>query len=201
MDDEDVAQAIQLEMTEMTKGGLIKASNVVNAVASPRLQELFKQIGISKPSISPWTARRWLCKLGWHYGRHRTGLYVDGHERPDVIEYRCVLISRWVTYEDRFCLDEEGFPLLLPLPLPLPLGQPTPGSLQAMRLILVTHDKSTFYQNDKRKTFWGHSSTTGTPTPKGEGYSIMVSDFLTAEWGPLWDEHRCANILSFITHN
>jgi hypothetical protein len=195
LDDEDIAQAIQLEMTEMTKGGLIKASDVVDAVASPRLQELFKQIRISKLSISPQTAQRWLCKLGWHYGWHRTGLYVDGHEHPDVIKYRCVFIDRWVTYEDRFHLNEEGFSLLLLL------RQPTPGSLQAMHLILVTYDKSTFYQNDKRKTFWGHSSTTGTPTPKGEGYFIMVSDFLTAEWGSLWDEHRCTNILSFITHN
>jgi hypothetical protein len=52
-------------------------------------------------------------------------------------------------------------------------------------LILVTHDESTFYLNDQRKTFWQHEGAKAVPPPKGEGASIMVSDFLTAEWGRL----------------
>ena len=30
------------------------------------------------------------------------------------------------------------------------------------------------------------------PKPKGEGQSLMVSDFLTAEWGRLRNNNRCA---------
>ena len=33
------------------------------------------------------TARKWLARLGWIWGRDRKG-YVDGHERVDVVEYR-----------------------------------------------------------------------------------------------------------------
>jgi hypothetical protein len=56
------------------------------------------------------------------------------------------------------------------------------------RLILVTHDESVFYQNDFRKTHWIASTSKATPLPKGDGQSIMVSDFLTAEWGHLLDK-------------
>ena len=55
------------------------------------------------------------------------------------------------------------------------------------RLILVTHDESVFYQNDFRKTHWIASTSKATPLPKGDGQSIMVSDFLTSEWGRLLD--------------
>ncbi|CAJ0645936.1 7905_t:CDS:2 [Entrophospora sp. SA101] len=38
--------------------------------------------------ISEKTARRWLKGLGWKFGTYKKGLYNDGHERPDVVEYR-----------------------------------------------------------------------------------------------------------------
>ena len=69
--------------------------------------------------------------------------------------------------------------------MPLPKGFPVPGG--RFRLILITHDESMFYQNDQRKTLWAHDSQKPTPRPKGEGQTIMVSDFLTSEWGPLRD--------------
>ena len=37
--------------------------------------------------ISFNTARKWLARLGWIWGRDRKG-YVDGHERGDVVDYR-----------------------------------------------------------------------------------------------------------------
>ena len=70
-------------------------------------------------------------------------------------------------------------------PLPLPNGFPVPSG--RFRFILVTHDESTFYQNDLRKTNWAHASTKATPRQKGDGQSLMVSDFLTSEWGHLCD--------------
>jgi hypothetical protein len=51
--------------------------------------ELFPRIhlwvgcGISLP-----TARRWLHKEGFKYINHKKGLYFDGHDQPDVVEYR-----------------------------------------------------------------------------------------------------------------
>jgi hypothetical protein len=51
---------------------------------------------------------------------------------------------------------------------------------QPFRIILVTHDESTFHANDHHKigwSGWSHKSATGKPQAKGEGESIMVSDF------------------------
>lgn len=41
----------------------------------------------SKP-LCERTARRWLVKLGWHRTTIKKGVYLDGHERPDVVKYR-----------------------------------------------------------------------------------------------------------------
>ena len=73
-----------------------------------------------------------------------------------------------------------------------------PGAIGHFRLILVTHDKSTFYQNDQHQIYWGCLGKNVTPKPKGEGLTLMVSDFLTADWGPLHDDDRCV-ITTFFT--
>lgn len=39
-------------------------------------------------SISEATAVRWLMKLGFKLSRVQKGVYVDGHEQPDVVEAR-----------------------------------------------------------------------------------------------------------------
>lgn len=41
-----------------------------------------------KSHLSERTARRWLVKLGWRRVELRKGVYMDGHERADVVEYR-----------------------------------------------------------------------------------------------------------------
>ncbi|KIM76951.1 hypothetical protein PILCRDRAFT_26353, partial [Piloderma croceum F 1598] len=50
--------------------------------------ELFPQIHLRVGcGISLATARRWLHKEGFKYIHHKKGLYFDGHDRPDVVEY------------------------------------------------------------------------------------------------------------------
>ena len=45
----------------------------------------------SAPSkITARTARRWLHKLGFEKVSSKKGIYIDGHERADVVEYRKV---------------------------------------------------------------------------------------------------------------
>ena len=53
---------------------------------------------------------------------------------------------------------------------------------------MATHDKSTFYTNDKRKSRWSHKSDTLALVRKGEGLSIIAAGFLTSEWGHLTSE-------------
>jgi hypothetical protein len=38
--------------------------------------------------ISKCTAHHWLIKLGWRQTIVWKGVYMDGHERNDVVEYR-----------------------------------------------------------------------------------------------------------------
>ncbi|KAL1669056.1 hypothetical protein GGF50DRAFT_44924 [Schizophyllum commune] len=179
LNDEDFSSRIQLILSERVKaGGYITARDVCEIVASEEMQTIFKKAGVNKPSISERTGRRWLNKLSWRYQRKRSGMYIDGHERPDVVAEREKFIRRWREYERRFIhFDDNGDPL------PAPPGFPVPG--HRFRLIPVTHDESTFYQNDGRRIYWQHTKTRAAPQPKGEGQSIMVSDFLTSEWGRL----------------
>ena len=121
--------------------------------------------------------------MKWRYGKMKNGMYIDGHER-DVVAYRKDFVERWAGYEMRFQIWDND-------------GNPLPCPSDSFPLILVTHDESTFFQNDERKTCWSHQDSRPTPKPKGDGQLLMVSDFLTAEWGRLCDGDRCI-ILFFI---
>lgn len=57
-------------------------------------------IGIRR-TISEATARRWLHALGWIHSRVKKGVYFDGHERQDVVEYREVFLNQMEEYERR----------------------------------------------------------------------------------------------------
>lgn len=51
--------------------------------------ELFPRIHLKVgKGISLSTARRWMHKAGFRYISYAKGLYYDGHDRPDVVEYR-----------------------------------------------------------------------------------------------------------------
>jgi hypothetical protein len=182
LDDEDIAEEIRGRMVERAEKGFLKAQDVVDIVASPEIQSIFTRKGVAKESISVNTGLRWLEKLGWTYGKLKNGMYLDGHERPDVVEYREAFVKRWMGYELRFHRwDHDG------TELPRPNGFPVPEANGRFRLILVTHDESTFFQNDERNTGWSHASSKTKPKAKGNGQSLMVSDFLTPDFGRLRD--------------
>ena len=126
LDDEDFAQDIQLHLMEMAKNGYIRTEDVVDYIASPQIPA---KLGSKARGISVRTARRWLKKLDWRYGRKRNGMYMDGHEREDVVQYRSGFLKRWQEYEKEIDTTPVGFPV----------PQDT-----RFRLILVTHDESTF---------------------------------------------------------
>lgn len=108
-------------------------------------------------------------------------MYIDGHEREDVVKDRKEFVDRFVNqYAPRMSIwDNDGNETP-------PRHDPTLNLQgQVYKVILVTHDESTFYANDRQKTRWVHESQKATPERKGEGPSIMLSDFLTSEWGRL----------------
>ena len=63
--------------------------------------------------------------------------------------------------------------------------------------ILVTHDESTFAQNDQAKFRWEHPTDEHTPMPKNDGKTIMVSDFATPVAGFLAAEDGYASSFTF----
>jgi len=179
LQDEDIAQEIQLHLLEIGKTGYIRAQDIVDYIAKPEVQE--KLAGKARTTIHHRTACRWLKKLNWRYTRKKNGMYVDGHERKDVIQYRDEFIGRWKEYEKRFLkFDNDGNQINQLVGFPV-------AQIGRFRIILVTHDESTFYANDRRKTKWIHTSQTAVAEAKGEGQSIMASEFCVPEWGRLCD--------------
>jgi hypothetical protein len=87
LEDGEVLQEIQQELSEKSKVSFIKAQDICDIVAGEKLQGLFFRLGIDKPSISLSTAQRWLAKMNWCYSKTKTGMYIDGHEREDVVAY------------------------------------------------------------------------------------------------------------------
>lgn len=120
--------------------------------------------------ISLSTAQRWLKKLGWN---HRTGkgMFYDGHERIDVVEYRNGFVARWALLEKHFLVyDGEVGTFSAPTSTPA---------------VVITHDESIFRANDDRPKVWLEKGSNRC-FKKNSGQSIMVSGFCCACHGWLY---------------
>jgi hypothetical protein len=104
-------------------------------------------------------------------------MYIDSHEQEDVVAYRTGFINRWKEYEKCFLICDNDGQVSDEL-----IGFPV-TQIGCFCLILVTHDESTFYVNDCRKTKWVHATEAAVAEAKGEGVSLMVSDLVVPEWG------------------
>ena len=107
---------------------------------------IFPQLGISpKQPISERTARRWLIKLGWRKTVIRKGVYMDGHERDDVVEHRQnVFLPRMEGYK-QWMIHFEG-PELTRTEPNLETGQ--------RRIKAYFHDECCFHANDEVNVAW-----------------------------------------------
>ena len=111
---------------------------------------IFPELGITpKNLIGEWTAQRWLIKLGWHRTQVWRGVYMDGHEREDVVEYcNKVFVPKLVEYEKLMAehiLDEATGNLTKIMP-ELEEGQ--------LCIIAQFHDESCFHANDEAQNLW-----------------------------------------------
>jgi hypothetical protein len=128
--------------------------------------------------ISEKTATRWLKALGWVWSEVKKGIYVDGHERADVVAYRQGFLQKMKEYERRIIYADGPELDALHVPSPPDLYD------DEHPLIFYTHDESVFYSNDGQQTIW-HPKKEMPLRKKGKGRSIMVSDFLSEVCGPL----------------
>jgi hypothetical protein len=82
--DEQVKKAALDWLNIQTAGKVTpkKFQEALNATIIPTLL-----INLKQP-LSERTAHQWLVKLGWRRSVLRKGVYMDGHERNDVVDYR-----------------------------------------------------------------------------------------------------------------
>ncbi|KAF4738156.1 hypothetical protein FOZ62_009129, partial [Perkinsus olseni] len=110
----------------------------------------------------------WLHFLGYNVETVRKRLYVDGHERPDVVADR-----------ERFGQElDKVKPLLLTIDDESLEIEPNPNA----RYILVSQDEKIHHSNDVQKRYWSNGEFTA-PFHKGSGRTVMTSDFMSEIFG------------------
>eukprot|EP00122_Pirum_gemmata_P016386 Pgem_evm2s15317 len=138
---------------------------------------VLENFGDRKQTISDRTIRNWMYKLNYKYGFFKKDVYVDGHEREDVVAYRNVFLQRMLPSFNRmstYMHNEDGTTVIIP-----------PVNPYETELIWICHDESTYYSNDDGGIIWYDKSNPHL-RKKGNGASIMVSDFICPCHGRLY---------------
>ena len=165
--DEDIEQRSQ-KMEKEVAGGL---KQYIETDLCPRLR-----IRLQKP-ISINTARRWLQSEGFRYTTFKKGLYFDGHDRPDVVNYRQEsFLPEMEKYSERLVRYSPENPKIQ-LPLPNPDVRP---------LVLVAHDEMTAQANDSASKSWVLEDQHQL-RKKGVGRGLHQSDVICSTVGWLKD--------------
>lgn len=110
--------------------------------------ELFPRIHLKAgKGISLRTARRWMHKEGFRYISYAKGLYYDGHNRPDVVEYRQKhFLPTMQKHEERLVKYTVG-----DVDKEIPV---IPQNYVERRLVLAPHDETTSQANDSHDKGW-----------------------------------------------
>lgn len=141
---------------------------------------LFPRIGLKVGrGVSLATARRWMRKEGFRFLAHKKGLYFDGHDRPDVVDYRqgsflpamAMHSKRLVKYVVGSVGDE---------------ALREPDNYVERRLVLCAHDEMTAQANDSRAKSWVLEDQ-HVLRKKGVGRGIHQSDIICTTIGWLRD--------------
>jgi hypothetical protein len=138
--------------------------------------ELFPRIHLRVGhGISLATARRWLHKEGFKYIHHRKGLYFDGHDRPDVVEYRQEhFLPAMKAYEPRlvrYVVGDVDRELIIPR-----------KNYVERRLVLLAQDEMTSQANDITSKMWVFEDQHRL-RKKGVGRGLHQSDTLCSTVG------------------
>ncbi|KAJ6611888.1 hypothetical protein B0H10DRAFT_1808453, partial [Mycena sp. CBHHK59/15] len=82
LEDEDLAQELHLHLQGL--GKYVAAQDIVNYMATDEMKACLNL----KNGISIRTAQRWMKQMQYRWTAEPKGMYSDGHERDDVVEYR-----------------------------------------------------------------------------------------------------------------
>jgi hypothetical protein len=124
--------------------------------------------GTNQPHIRARTARRWLANLGFDWKKFTKGLYIDGHERADVVTYReNEFLPKFESIRHLLVTFDDHGNMILPQNL----------AAREKPHLLIAHDESIFRSNDGKRQMWMENGKQ-LLRPKGQGKGIMVSDFI-----------------------
>jgi len=142
--------------------------------------ELFPRIHLkAKKGISLATARRWLHREGFKYSTHKKGVYFDGHDHPDVVDYRQnVFLPKMQECSHqlvRYSVEDPSYEELTV----------KPHNFVEQRLVLCAHDEMTVQSHDAAKQYWVFDDEYRL-RKKGAGCGIHQSDVICQQWGTLW---------------
>ena len=144
--------------------------------------------------ISLATAQRWLHSEGFRYTTHKKGLYFDGHDCADVVEYhQKVFLPAMKAYEPQlvqYVVGDVNQELILPCKY-----------FVEHRLVLVSQDEMTSQANDIMEKMWVYKNKYCL-CKKGSGHGLYQSDTIcstvgwlkegmqTLEYGKNYDGYR-----------
>jgi hypothetical protein len=90
LEDEDLAQELHLHLQGI--GKYVAAQDIVDYMATDEMKACVKL----KNGISLRTAQRWMKRMEYRWTKEPKGMYSDGHEREDVVDYRQnEFLPRW----------------------------------------------------------------------------------------------------------
>jgi hypothetical protein len=90
----------------------------------------------------------WLCQLGFYLSKSKKGIYVDGHEREDMIAYRQEVFLPMMAKLDLYAWqyeekDDGTWKIIEPILL-----------LGVQCHVVYYHDESCFHRHDYKKIIW-----------------------------------------------
>ena len=158
IDDEDHANALRTLLRSIPRN--LRTS----AVFASKINETYPDLHVSDS-----TACRWMHILGFSPYTLTSKTYYDGHERPDVVEYRGDFIAKMVTFQARMNGYSGANMDIVHPPVGLAPGQ--------CALLVCAHDESSVDSACGRQKPWveeGHA-----PMLPKRGQCIMVSGIVS----------------------
>ena len=115
----------------------------------------------------------------------KKGIYVDRHERPDVVEYHKTFLAKIAENEH---MQNQYDDTTLDIIPSLPVNQ--------QKHVPIHHDESIFWPNKLLQKVWTKNGKMPL-RKKGQGKAIHVSDFITEESG--WLSLSEQQVIWFLT--
>jgi hypothetical protein len=172
LDDERMFQACRTWLTEQDENNRTP-ENLAEFVNNDLLTRFGLVPKNGEKKLSSRAMQRWFDRLGYTTVPEKKGIYFDGHEREDVIDYRqevflpefekchrlCIqyeeINGEWVTFVPEFHENEQ-------------------------RHVILYHDESCFHAKETATSYWMPKGSCRCP-PKGKGKLIHRSDFISTE--------------------